>query len=269
MYPEEGGWKPIYKDQWKPGADREKHVRELIENEFPDLKCALGYGAEKDERIPDDPEHKRGAPDQFWYYKGKLLFQVEVTGTDKVVEDYVWIRPDKLDHALTDRIKGIKTWFYVIYPNAEHVLDTELVEKFKDNLWATVPHGRVENYIHIPCDKTLSRNHLFTWIRDQQQAIVIHEQKIPECLPLWSILVETVHTLPMYPSHKAYVNERLLVKEISDAAGVEKEGSFYKDILSLSAKELSFRLGISLGEAMVILHEFGYKIPFLKNNGEK
>lgn len=160
-------WKDIYKSQWKHGSDREKYVRELILYEFPDLECELGYGAEKDERIPHDPEHKRGAPDQFWHYKGKLLFQVEVTGTDKVVEDYIWIRPDKLKHALTDSSKGIKTWVYAVYPNADYVLTTELIENFKDNLWDTVPRGRVEKYIHVPCDKALSRNHLFNWIRSQ------------------------------------------------------------------------------------------------------
>lgn len=162
-------WKDIYKSQWKSGSNREKYVRELIGNEFPDLACELGYGTEKDELILYDSEHKRGAPDQFWYYKGKLLFQVEVTGTNKIVEDYIWIRPDKLERALADKTKGIKTWFYVIYENTEHILDTELVEKFKDNLWDTVPHGQVEKYIHVPFDEALSRNHLFNWIRASKQ----------------------------------------------------------------------------------------------------
>lgn len=164
-------WKDIYEPQWKFGSDREKYVREIIQNEFPDLQCKLGYGAEKDELIPPDPKHKKGAPDQFWYYNGKLLFQVEVTGTNTVVKNYVWIRPDKLDYALTDKIKGIKTWFYTVYPNAEHILDTDLVEKFKDYLWDEIPHGRLEKYIHIPCAEALSRNDLFNWIRASKQEI--------------------------------------------------------------------------------------------------
>jgi len=56
--------------------------------------------------------------------------------------------------------------------------------------------------------------------------------------PLWLILVETVHTLPMYPSHKAYVRDTLILKSPD-----------------ISAEELSLRLDIPLGEAMVILHE--------------
>ena len=56
--------------------------------------------------------------------------------------------------------------------------------------------------------------------------------------PLWLILVEIVHALPMYPSHKAYVRDSLLL-EAPD----------------ISADELSLRLDIPLGEAMVILHE--------------
>lgn len=56
--------------------------------------------------------------------------------------------------------------------------------------------------------------------------------------PLWLILVETVHALPMYPSHKAYVRDSLILESPD-----------------ISAEELSLRLGIPLGEAMVILHE--------------
>ena len=56
--------------------------------------------------------------------------------------------------------------------------------------------------------------------------------------PLWLILVETVHALPMYPSHKAYVRDTLILESPD-----------------ISAEELSLRLDIPLGEAMVILHE--------------
>lgn len=55
---------------------------------------------------------------------------------------------------------------------------------------------------------------------------------------LWTILVETVHQLVMYPQHKAYSRDSVLPEK--------------KDI---SAQELAARLGISLGEALVILFE--------------
>ncbi len=56
--------------------------------------------------------------------------------------------------------------------------------------------------------------------------------------PLWLILVETVHALPMFSHHKSYVRDRLIF-----------------DFPDISVEELSHRLDISLGEAMVILHE--------------
>ena len=59
---------------------------------------------------------------------------------------------------------------------------------------------------------------------------------------LWPIIVEVIHTFPMYPSHTAYTRDQLLFEEPD-----------------ISAENLSFRLGISLGEAMVILHELGGK----------
>ncbi len=58
--------------------------------------------------------------------------------------------------------------------------------------------------------------------------------------PIWPIIVETVYTLPLYPSHKAWVRDRMLPKEPN-----------------LSAEEISFRLDMPLGEAMVILYDLG------------
>lgn len=55
---------------------------------------------------------------------------------------------------------------------------------------------------------------------------------------LWTILVETVHQLVMYPQHKAY-----------------SRGSVLPEKNDISAQELAARLGISLGEALVILFE--------------
>ncbi len=55
---------------------------------------------------------------------------------------------------------------------------------------------------------------------------------------LWGVLVEVVHSLPLYRSHKNYVKEVILP---------EKTG--------IKPEELSERLGMPLGEAMVILEE--------------
>jgi hypothetical protein len=56
--------------------------------------------------------------------------------------------------------------------------------------------------------------------------------------PLWPILVETVHVMVMYPHHKAYVRD-----------------TFLNEKPDLTAELLATKLGISLGEALVILHE--------------
>jgi len=60
---------------------------------------------------------------------------------------------------------------------------------------------------------------------------------------LWPILVETVHALVMYPTHKAYTRETILQEK--------------PDITTL---ELANRLNMSLGEALVILHELTEEI---------
>jgi len=56
--------------------------------------------------------------------------------------------------------------------------------------------------------------------------------------PLWKTLVETVHAMVMYPNHKAYVREVVL-----------------RENPEISPLDLSLRLAIPLGEAMVILYE--------------
>ncbi|MEM2104745.1 MAG: hypothetical protein QW717_07660 [Candidatus Bathyarchaeia archaeon] len=55
---------------------------------------------------------------------------------------------------------------------------------------------------------------------------------------LWPILVETVHAMVMYAHHKAYTRE-VIIHEKPD----------------ITPQELAARLGIPLGEALVIIYE--------------
>jgi hypothetical protein len=55
---------------------------------------------------------------------------------------------------------------------------------------------------------------------------------------LWLILVETVHKAVMYPSHKAYVRDKILHEKPD-----------------VTPTELANRLSMSVGEALVILDE--------------
>ena len=55
---------------------------------------------------------------------------------------------------------------------------------------------------------------------------------------LWQLLVETVHASVMYPTHKAYTRDSILPQKAD-----------------VTANELAERLGMPLGEALVILSE--------------
>jgi len=55
---------------------------------------------------------------------------------------------------------------------------------------------------------------------------------------LWQLLVEAVHASVMYPTHKAYTRDSILSQKVD-----------------VSAVELAERLGMPLGEALVILGE--------------
>ncbi|MGA2523879.1 MAG: hypothetical protein ABSF65_06960 [Candidatus Bathyarchaeia archaeon] len=55
---------------------------------------------------------------------------------------------------------------------------------------------------------------------------------------LWQLLVEAIHASVMYPTHKAYTR-----------------GSILPQKTDITPSELAERLGMPLGEAMVILSE--------------
>jgi hypothetical protein len=63
---------------------------------------------------------------------------------------------------------------------------------------------------------------------------------------LWQLIVEAVHASVMYPTHKAYTRDSILTQKVD-----------------VSADELAERLGMPLGEALVILSELadGQKCP--------
>jgi len=56
--------------------------------------------------------------------------------------------------------------------------------------------------------------------------------------PLWPILVETVHAMVMYPHHKAYTRDVALHEQPD-----------------VKPTDLAAKLGIPLGEALIILYE--------------
>jgi hypothetical protein len=55
---------------------------------------------------------------------------------------------------------------------------------------------------------------------------------------LWQLLLDAVHASVMYPTHKAYVRDKILPQKAD-----------------ISADELADRLNMPLGEALVILNE--------------
>lgn len=67
--------------------------------------------------------------------------------------------------------------------------------------------------------------------------------------PLWAVLTETAHSLPLYKNHKNYVLE-VIIPEKPD----------------LKPEELSERLNLTLGEALVILEELNRETTQIKKN---
>jgi hypothetical protein len=76
--------------------------------------------------------------------------------------------------------------------------------------------------------------------------IEVHQMSFEDYVnnPLWRILVDTVHALSMFPHHKAYVRDVLLIEQPQ-----------------MSAEDLVAKLSISLGESLVILYELEASKP--------
>jgi len=66
--------------------------------------------------------------------------------------------------------------------------------------------------------------------------------------PLWQILVDTVHTIVMFPHHKAYVRDVVIAEQPQ-----------------ITAEDLALKLDISLGESLVML----YELQNLKGENQK
>ena len=77
-------------------------------------------------------------------------------------------------------------------------------------------------------------------IRDIVRLVSVKRLSLEEYVdnPLWTMLVETVHEMIMYPHHKAYIRSEILHE--------------HPDI---SFQEVAINLEISRGEALVILYE--------------
>jgi hypothetical protein len=78
---------------------------------------------------------------------------------------------------------------------------------------------------------------LFIILESDPVAIVLSSEDYVKS-PLWSILVDTVRASVLYPHHKSYV-ERVILHERPSITGIE----------------LATLMGISIGEAIVVLHE--------------
>ena len=77
------------------------------------------------------------------------------------------------------------------------------------------------------------------------------DRSLPDSDELWRILVETVHAMPMYNTHKRYVSEVMM-----------KENS------GISSKELAVIINITLGESIVILAEIADEKKEIANDGD-
>lgn len=108
-------WRKIYKNKWKDGADRVKTIQGLINEKHPEYKIKNGFMSLSTQMLLDTPaDHEKGSPDFAVFNDDKLLYYVEVTGSNITIGDNaLWLRPDKVKWALNH--KEFKTFVFFVY----------------------------------------------------------------------------------------------------------------------------------------------------------
>jgi len=84
---------------WEKSAYLENLVKSEIERRYPALRIENGKGAGSSlETVDTAPV---GSSDLFVYYGSKLICEIEVTGSDKVIPPTAWIAHHKVNYAKT------------------------------------------------------------------------------------------------------------------------------------------------------------------------
>lgn len=161
-------WKKKYKTEWKAGKSRVKHVLKVLKKSFPNLTIEPTEYALSEEYIPPNDKHKKHEPNIIVKCEDSIVCDIEVTGSDisMMPPKLIWILKGKFEVSQRrEREEDIDTWFYTVYTDSEYVLDLNLVEKFKDEVWEEYPHGVPELMIHIPCVQAYAKEKLLKWIK--------------------------------------------------------------------------------------------------------
>jgi hypothetical protein len=110
-------WKDRYKDSWDKAAQKEKMIIEQIESRTGKTVELVGLGAGTTNYLSGSAaDHNSVKGDADLYIKDADTF-IEVTGPNIRVNpsDALWIRPDKIQNALTKIGNGVGKGHFVIH----------------------------------------------------------------------------------------------------------------------------------------------------------
>lgn len=154
-------WKDRYKDSWDKAAEKEKMVVQQIESITGKKVELYGLGAGSTEYLSGSAtDHNSVKGDADLYLREVDIF-IEVTGPNIKVNssDSLWIRPDKIQNALTKIGNGIGKGHYVIHvierkDNSQILIRVVPISAELSNFPTINPRirGTVETYKEIPSD---------------------------------------------------------------------------------------------------------------------
>ncbi len=156
-------WKGLYSDR-ETYASREVRARRSIETATGLRLLPQGLGAESGKTFYGYSHHHGGASGTADYQVDGAKVHVEVTGSRIPLKptDALWVRPDKLTHAIASLRQGFVTYVAHETPvrGGEPLvrlirLDRDALLRFHKKQWKTVqcsPKGKPESFVAIPFD---------------------------------------------------------------------------------------------------------------------
>ena len=154
-------WKDRYKDSWDKAAQKEKMVVEQIESKTGKKVELVGLGAGSTKYLSGSAsDHNSVKGDADLYIKDADTF-IEVTGPNIKVSpsDALWIRPDKIQNALTKIEKGVGKGHFVIHvierkDNGQTLIRAVPISSELNNFPTIHPRirGTVETYKEVPAN---------------------------------------------------------------------------------------------------------------------
>lgn len=164
-------FKSYYAGEWAKHKADTQELKSDLETRHAYLKDSIkvGFGADTTEYLQMPPTEK-AEPSLTLVKDYKDFCCIWISGSDKMTpkgNNNIWVRPDKIENAITKNSEGKKCWFYMKYPKTTYILELDDVLPYKDNISEKNLKGIREKFADVPVSVAKDPSTMFDWIKTQ------------------------------------------------------------------------------------------------------